>query len=277
MNTLLYDWTEDMLSPLGERGIVIRCGDTLSEEVHQRVMSVCAFLGKGSVAAAVEWVPSYLSVTLFYDPCVSSYGEISKFLLHQLNRLNEPKQLKEPKQPIQPEQTNELVERNELNPSNPWEKSKGLQSVEGITSRRIVSIPVCYGGEFGPDLGYVADEHGLTIENLITIHSSVDYLVHMIGFAPGFPYLGGLPERIATPRRATPRLLVEAGTVGIGGSQTGIYPVATPGGWQCIGRTPVRLFRPEMNPPSLLEAGDYVRFQPVTMQEFLELARKEEE
>jgi inhibitor of KinA len=228
-------------------------------------MSVCAFLGKRSVAAAVEWVPSYLSVTLFYDPCVSSYGEISIFLLQQLNRLNE---LKQP---------NELIERNELNPSNQWGKSKGLQSAEGITSRRVVSIPVCYGGEFGPDLGYVANEHGLTIENLITIHSSVDYLVHMIGFAPGFPYLGGLPERIATPRRATPRLRVEAGTVGIGGSQTGIYPVATPGGWQCIGRTPVRLFRPEMNPPSLLEAGDYVRFQPVTMQEFLELARKEEE
>ncbi|MDT0125100.1 5-oxoprolinase subunit PxpB [Paenibacillus sp. RRE4] len=240
MNTITYDWTDDMLSPLGECGIVIRCGDTLSDGVHQRVMSVCALLEKGSVPATVEWVPSYLSVTLFYDPWISSYQETSRLLLQHLRQLNEK---------IQP---------NDLRKST-----------------RIVTIPVCYGREFGPDLEYVANEHGLTIEEVITIHSSVDYLVHMIGFAPGFPYLGGLPEQIATPRRATPRLQVEVGTVGIGGSQTGIYPITTPGGWQCIGRTPIRLFRPETNPPSLLEAGDFVRFKPITMPEYLELERRE--
>lgn len=271
-NTISYNWTADMLSPLGERGIIIRCGDVLSEVVHQRVMSVCALLEKESVTAVVEWVPSYLSVTLFYDPWISSYEETSRLLLQHLRQLHEkiqPNELHEPKQP------NERIERNELNPPIERKRSESLQLTGEITSRRVVSIPVCYGGEFGPDLEYVAIEHGLTIENLIMIHSSVDYLVHMIGFAPGFPYLGGLPEQIATPRRATPRLQVEAGTVGIGGSQTGIYPITTPGGWQCIGRTPICLFRPEMNPPSLLKAGDFVRFKPITMQEYLELARKE--
>ncbi|MGQ8873774.1 5-oxoprolinase subunit PxpB [Paenibacillus sp. TSA_86.1] len=271
MTAIIYDWTENLLSPLGEHGVVIRCGDALSEEVHQRVMLVCTFLEKGSVVAAVEWVPSYLSVTLFYDPLVSFYEEISGFLLQQLNRLNEPKQLKQSKQP------NERIERNESNPSIQRKQSESLQLTGGITWPRVVTIPVCYGGEFGPDLVHVAHEHGLTIEEVIAIHSSVDYLVHMIGFAPGFPYLGGLPEQIATPRRATPRLRVEAGTVGIGGTQTGVYPVSTPGGWQCIGRTPLRLFDPEANPPSLLEAGDIVRFQPIMMQEYLELTRKEGE
>lgn len=269
MSTIPYDWTEDMLSPLGECGIVIRCGDALSEEVHQRVMSVCAFLEKKSVAAAVEWVPSYLSVTLFYDPWISSYEETSRFLLQHLNQLHVEKR------------PNELfernMERNEANPLNPWKESENLQPSRVMYSPRIVTIPVCYGGEFGPDLGDVASEHDLTIEEVIAMHSSVDYLVHMIGFAPGFPYLGGLPEQIGTPRRATPRLRVEAGTVGIGGSQTGIYPVATPGGWQCIGRTPVRLFRPEMHPPSLLEAGDFVRFEPITTREYFELVQKEGE
>ncbi|WP_434748289.1 5-oxoprolinase subunit PxpB [Paenibacillus amylolyticus] len=265
MTAIIYDWTENMLSPLGECGVVIRCGDALSEEVHQRVMWVCAFLEKGSVVAAVEWVPSYLSVTLFYDPWMSSYEEISSFLLQQLSRLNEPKQ------------PNERIERNESNPSIQRKRSESLQLIGGITSPRIVTIPVCYGGEFGPDLVHVANQHGLAIEEVIAIHSSVDYLVHMIGFAPGFPYLGGLPEQIATSRRATPRLRVEAGTVGIGGTQTGVYPVSTPGGWQCIGRTPLRLFDPEANPPSLLAAGDVVRFQPIVMQEYLELTRKEGE
>nr|WP_154960023.1 5-oxoprolinase subunit PxpB [Paenibacillus xylanexedens] len=243
MDTISYNWTEDRLSPLGERGIVIRCGESLSEVVHQRVMSVCALLEKGSVTAAVEWVPSYLSVTLFYDPWISSYENTCRLLLQHLRQLND--------------------------------ESKDLKSIGTGNPPRIVTIPVCYGGKFGPDLEYVANEHGLTVEEVIAIHSSVDYLVHMIGFAPGFPYLGGLPEPIATPRRATPRLHVEAGTVGIGGSQTGIYPITTPGGWQCIGRTPICLFRPETNPPSLLEAGDFVRFKPITMPEYVELERRE--
>lgn len=147
-----------------------------------------------------------------------------------------------------------------------------LNKMEEVTlgQPRTIIIPVCYGGEFGPDLEYVAAEHGLTPDEVIAIHTSGDYLVHMIGFAPGFPYLGGLSDKIATPRRSTPRLRVEAGTVGIGGQQTGVYPVMTPGGWQCIGRTPLALFRPMEDPPSLLTAGDRVRFASISLQEYLE-------
>ena len=237
MTGLTYAWTEEILSPLGETAVIIHCGDQLSDGVQRRVMSVCALLEKSTLPAMIEWVPSYTSVTVFYDPFISSYPQLCKILLQQLNQMKESVQDKP----------------------------------------RTVTIPVCYGGEWGPDLDYVASEHGLTAEDVIAIHTSGDYLVHMIGFAPGFPYLGGLSEQIATPRRATPRLRVEAGTVGIGGKQTGIYPVDTPGGWQCIGRTPLRLFRPEENVPSLLAAGDRVRFEQITMQDYLALKRKEGE
>ncbi|WP_440115728.1 5-oxoprolinase subunit PxpB [Paenibacillus sp. QZ-Y1] len=257
-----YLWTEEMLSPLGEAGVVIRCGDVISDEVHQRVMSVCALLEKSPIPGIIEWVPSFASVTLFYDPLllldaikpgiqtevdgtelgeksggasiplISPYREVCRMLLHQLNKTEEAKAYKQP---------------------------------------RTVIIPVCYGGEQGPDLGHVASENGLTPDEVIAIHTSGDYLVHMIGFAPGFPYLGGLSEKIATPRRATPRLRVEAGTVGIGGKQTGVYPIVTPGGWQCIGRTPLSLFRPSEDPPSLLAAGDRVRFESISLQAYLEM------
>ncbi|WP_145152059.1 5-oxoprolinase subunit PxpB [Paenibacillus xylanexedens] len=235
MSELSYSWTEEILSPLGETAVIIHCGEHLSDAVQQRVMSVCALLEKSTLPAMIEWVPSYTSVTVFYDPFISSYPQLCKILLQQLHQMKESVQDKP----------------------------------------RTVTIPVCYGGKWGPDLDYVASEHGLTPEDVIAIHTSGDYLVHMIGFAPGFPYLGGLSERIATPRRATPRLRVEAGTVGIGGKQTGIYPVDTPGGWQCIGRTPLRLFRPGENIPSLLATGDRVRFEQITMQDYLVLERME--
>lgn len=132
----------------------------------------------------------------------------------------------------------------------------------------MTEIPVCYGGELGPDLPEVAAAHGLSEEEVVEIHASADYLVYMLGFAPGFAYLGGLPKRIATPRRRTPRLSIPAGTVGIAGDQTGVYPIATPGGWQLIGRTPDPLFLPDAMPPALLRAGDIVRFRPISRAEF---------
>jgi len=132
----------------------------------------------------------------------------------------------------------------------------------------IVDIPVCYGGEFGPDLDEVASRNGLTTEEVIRIHASADYLVYMIGFAPGFPYLGGMDKRIATPRRSAVRTSVPRGTVGIAGEQTGVYPLDTPGGWQLIGRTPLPLFLPDRMPPTLVQAGDIVRFHPITRAEF---------
>ena len=128
---------------------------------------------------------------------------------------------------------------------------------------RYVEIPVRYGGQEGPDLEEVSRHAGLSPREVVETHSSAEYLVYFLGFSPGFPYLGGMPEKIATPRLAQPRKHVPAGSVAIGGAQTGVYPVASPGGWRIIGRTPLRLFRPEASPPVLLEMGDRVRFVPL--------------
>jgi KipI family sensor histidine kinase inhibitor len=129
-----------------------------------------------------------------------------------------------------------------------------------IPKPRTVEIPVAYGGEYGPDLEAVAALTGHTPDEVVAIHSGAEYLVYFLGFSPGFPYLGGLPESIAAPRLETPRKRVPAGSVAIGGRQTGVYPMASPGGWRIIGRTPLRLFEPDADPPVLLEMGDHVRF-----------------
>jgi inhibitor of KinA len=129
--------------------------------------------------------------------------------------------------------------------------------------QRIVEIPVRYGGEFGPDLEEVARHAGLSPERVVDLHASARYLVHFLGFSPGFPYLGGLPPELATPRLAVPRKLAPAGSVAIGGSHAGIYPMDSPGGWRILGRTPVRLFDADASPPALLAMGDRVRFLPI--------------
>jgi inhibitor of KinA len=137
-----------------------------------------------------------------------------------------------------------------------------------VPESRLVEIPVCYGGEFGPDLEDVARHSELRPDEVIRLHSSAEYFAYFLGFMPGFAYLGGLPDSIATPRHATPRTRVAAGSVGIGGNQTGVYPLPSPGGWRLIGRTPAVLFSPERNPPALLEMGDLVKFVPITREEF---------
>nr|WP_269811498.1 5-oxoprolinase subunit PxpB [Buttiauxella ferragutiae] len=138
-----------------------------------------------------------------------------------------------------------------------WEESEAM-----VPESRRIEIPVIYGGSFGPDLDEVAGHCGLSPRQVVELHSSVDYIVYFLGFQPGFAYLGGLAQKLETPRRAEPRLIVPAGSVGIGGSQTGIYPLATPGGWQLIGQTPVQLFNPTAEMPTLLTPGDTVRFVP---------------
>jgi inhibitor of KinA len=136
---------------------------------------------------------------------------------------------------------------------------------------RLVEIPVCYGGEYGPDLSEVADLHGMTIDAAIQMHASRTYLVYFLGFVPGFAYLGEVAEKLATPRLATPRRSVAAGSVGIAGSQTGVYPIATPGGWRLLGRTPVKMFQPEREEMSLLSIGDRVRFVAISREQFTKL------
>ncbi|EOR22508.1 allophanate hydrolase subunit 1 [Niallia nealsonii AAU1] len=196
----------------------------------------------------IECVPAYTNVTVYYHP----------YLIYESYR-------KTNNQSLSPF----LIVKSRME-----EIINHLEEAEMTTNRKM-EIPVCYGGEYGPDLEFVARYNNLTVDQVIALHSSGEYFVHMIGFAPGFPFLGGMSEKIATPRRSTPRQLIPAGSVGIAGVQTGVYPIATPGGWQLIGKTPLQLFLPNKNPPSLLQAGDIVKFFPISEEEFL--FQKEEE
>jgi inhibitor of KinA len=214
--------------PLGEAALTVRFGETLDEATHAQVRALDTALTARPFAGMREIVPAFAAVTVFYDPLLLGESEARQYIEAAISDMK----------PVPPE------------------------------AGRTVEVPVLYGGEHGPDLPAVAERNGLAPEEVIEIHSSGDYLIYMIGFAPGFPYLGGMSERIAAPRRDTPRLKVPAGSVGIAGAQTGIYSVDSPGGWQVIGRTPLRLFTPERDPPSLLRAGDRVRFQPVTPEEY---------
>jgi inhibitor of KinA len=139
---------------------------------------------------------------------------------------------------------------------------------------RQVEIPVCYGGEFGPDLNDVAAMHGMKAAQVIKLHASAEYLVYFLGFVPGFAYLGELPEALVTPRLATPRRRVAAGSVAMAGNQTGVYPFATPGGWRLLGRTPMAMFRTERDELSLLSIGDRVRFTPISAERFAALEKE---
>ncbi len=231
------------LYPLGDAAVVVHFGDEIGEETHRQVRAFAAYLAEHPFEGLVEYVPAFTTVTVYYNPWVISekgqfnpYTKVTGFLQRML--------------PFVAESTQQQ-------------------------SQRVVEIPVVYGGDFGPDLEVVAAHNGLSPEEVIALHTQPDYLVYMIGFAPGFPYLGGLPEKIATPRRKSPRQVVPAGTVGIAGNQTGVYPLQTPGGWQLIGRTPLALFNPGSTSPSLLQAGDLVRFIPITADEYK--TRKEQQ
>ncbi len=227
--------TPFQLFPLGDAAIVVQLGQTIDPDIHNRISAFTAYLSTHTFTGFVELVPAYASITVYYDPwIVSKKGKI------------------DPYQKVVEVLQKRLVEA----PTN------------NIATRKIVEIPVCYGGDFGPDLDFVASHNKLSFEDVISLHSLADYKVYMIGFAPGFPYLGGLDAKIATPRKETPRAAIPAGSVGIAGLQTGIYPLETPGGWQLIGRTPERLFDPEREKPAMLQAGDQVKFVSITEAEF---------
>ncbi len=214
--------------PLGDAAIVVKFGDTIDRELHHNVQALENYFAHHCLQGMIEHVPAYATVTIYYDPLQRPFHDLDQELRGIIA---------------------ELAAAPEADP-------------------RIVEIPVSYGGEFGPDLEFVARHNSLKPEDVIQIHSTPDYLVYMIGFAPGFPYLGGMSQRIAAPRRDSPRLQIPVGSVGIAGSQTGVYPIETPGGWQLIGRTPIELFRPREIPPTRLRAGDVVRFRPITIEEY---------
>jgi inhibitor of KinA len=217
----------------GDQAVVVELGDTIDPEVNARVRWLARAITDRLGDDIVEVVPTYRSVLVLHDPLRVPRARLIARIEAMFAELP-PDAVPEP-------------------PS------------------RTVHLPACYGGAFGPDLEIVASHHGLTPEEIVSLHAGATYLVYMLGFTPGFPYLGGMSPRIATPRLETPRPRVEAGSIGIGGQQTGIYPVESPGGWLLLARTPVRLFDPAAPSPFLLAAGDHLRFDPITPEEFADI------
>ena len=228
------------LFPLGDAAVVLEFGTAIDGATHRAIAAFGAYLARHPFVGLREWVPAFTTLTVYYDPwLVSENGRLAPY-------------------------EHVAAQLQAMLPA-----AQAAQAPAEATAP--VEIPVCYGGEFGPDLAYVARHCGLRAEEVIARHCAPTYLVHMIGFAPGFPYLGGLDAGLATPRRPQPRALVPAGAVGIAGPQTGIYSLPTPGGWQLIGRTPLRLFNPEWAAPSLLRAGQRLRFVAISEREFQQL------
>lgn len=223
--------------PLGDQAVRARFSDAHglpSLAVSRRIRAFCAELQKAEIPGVVEWIPGYATVAVVYWPLTIGYAE----LVAQLRR----------------------VERR--------------MSVGKLRPADLVVIPALYGGEWGPDLADVARWCDMTEEDVVNVHTSKTYHVHMIGFAPGFPYLGVLPPELETARRPAPRLATPQGSVAIAGRQTGIYSIESPGGWNVIGRTPVPMYRADMDPPCLLAAGDEVRFEPITHEAYQEILRQ---
>jgi inhibitor of KinA len=232
------------IQPLSEHAIIIEFGNEISEITLRKVRAFTSHLDKNPFPWIIEYVPAFTTVTILYDPIrvlkIQRDGQLPYGYVFM--------------------QISQLISSLKINQISP---------------PRVVSIPVCYGGELGPDLDFVAKYNEITTDDVIHIHSKHEYTVFMIGFAPGFPYLGGMSKKIFAPRKSTPRLKIPAGSVGIAGNQTGVYPIETPGGWQIIGQTPLELFCPDDDPPSLLSAGDIIKFDPISYQEFIRWKGKE--
>ncbi|NLY53899.1 MAG: 5-oxoprolinase subunit PxpB [Firmicutes bacterium] len=218
--------------PVGDAAILVEFGQDIDPAIQAQVAALAQILEEARHPVIREWVPTYRSIMIHYYPSLAPYEGLAAWLHDRI------------------------------------QMARGQQAV----SRRRVTIPVLYGGEMGPDLDAVAAHTKLSPDEIIALHQEPDYLVYMLGFLPGFPYLGGLDPRLVTPRLATPRTQVPAGSVGIADAQTGIYPLTSPGGWQLIGRTPVKLFDPEREEPFLLAAGDILRFRAIDQNEYDSIA-----
>ena len=215
----------------GDTSLTVEFGNEISEEINSKIRAFNIALQQSKIAGIVETVPTYRSLMVHYDPGVIQYAALVKKMKSLLGQLD---------------------------------------SIQ-IPPSEVLEIPVLYGGEEGPDLAFVAEHNGKTPEEVIQIHTSTEYLIYMLGFTPGFTYLGGMSNEIATPRLTTPRVKIPGGSVGIAGAQTGVYPIDSPGGWQLIGRTPLRLFDMDGESKFLLKAGQRVRFVPIDEAEFRRL------
>jgi len=220
--------------PSGDSAVIIKAGDEISEEINLTVRKLLVRIEHENIIGVIDFIPSYNELMICYDPSIIS----SRKLLDTLRTL----------------ETN-------------------IDTIE-LPESEIIHVPVFYGSQSGPDLNEVASRNNLSEEEVVKIHTSGSYKVYMLGFTPGFCYLGGMDQRIATPRKQSPRLIIPAGAVGIAEKQTGIYPIASPGGWQLIGKTPLRLFDPAKKPEFLIQAGDYIKFYPITEYEFKDILKE---
>lgn len=217
------------ISPVGDCAISIDFGQVIDPKINRHIRQTIERIQALQLDGIIELVPTYCALLVQYDAMLYSYADMCNI--------------------IEPTFSESVIDGDN----------------EMVT---VIEIPTVYGGEFGPDLGFVASHNNLSEEEVIAIHSGTDYLVYMLGFIPGFTYLGGMDPRIATPRLSSPRTLIPAGSVGIAGEQTGTYPSDSPGGWQIIGRTPVTMYDMSKEKAALLSAGDYVRYVPIDEQEY---------
>ena len=221
----------------GDSAVCVEFGNEISPEINKKIRAFKIAVEKSDIPGIVETVPTYRSLLVHYHPEVIGF----KALTEKFDTL------------------------------------MGSLSSIPIPPPTVIEIPVLYGGEMGPDIENVAEHNHKTVEEVIKIHTSEEYLIYMIGFIAGFPYLGGMSKEIATPRLKSPRVKIEGGSVGIAGEQTGIYPVASPGGWQLIGRTPLKLYDADREKPVLLEAGQYIKFAAVTEEEYKKIEKEVED
>ena len=221
------------IMPAGDRGMVAEFGNVISIQINDQVQQLKKCLSNEQIQGVLELQPTFRSLMIYYDPLKISYEELEK----RVRILGSAETLKNHKK------------------------------------KRILKIPCCYGARFGLDLRDMEKHTGLDRDEIIAIHSSVDYRIYMMGFLPGFVYLGGLDSRIEMPRLSTPRVKIPAGAVGIGGNQTGVYPVASPGGWRLIGGTPVEFYDAGRQEPILRRAGEYIRFVPVSLDDYYDIRR----
>ena len=235
--------------PLGDSALIIRVREQFHDAVEEtldQVLGVFQQLRKAAIPGVIELAPAYTSVAVFFDPVAfSKSSETSDNLFDSLAT-----RIREIVAPGADRRKQARISRSNV---------------------RVVEIPVCYHPDFAPDIDDVARHAQMSKEQVVAIHSTAAYRVACVGFVPGFPFLAGLPKKLATPRRDTPRKEIPPGSVGIGGTQTGIYPLRSPGGWNLIGRTPLKLFDPVKNPPTLVSPGDRVRFRAITREEFQSL------
>ncbi|MPQ32312.1 5-oxoprolinase subunit PxpB [Clostridium estertheticum] len=212
----------------GDRALVVEFGDEIEERVNSKIRSLTVAIAQEGIIGINETIPTYRSLMVIYDPIIMELDELISVLKSIILKMH---------------------------------------ALE-LPGAKVIEIPTLYGGEYGPDIEFVAKHNKISIDEVIKIHTDGEYLIYMIGFTPGFPYLGGMSDKIEAPRLQNPRTKIPVGSVGIAGKQTGIYPVESPGGWQLIGRTPVKLYDPCRDEPVLLNAGDYIKFRSIDENEY---------